>query len=148
MPLPCAADITVLCYRGSRKRENRTLGSIFIVAGTTIGAGMCWQCRWQRLALFQRHAGMLIGLWALMCYKCHTGGISTRSGGIPGWARWQTLSWTPRTVPGRMMPPRMRSPPPTFPEPENYRHPALAWRHALARRRSTVVHLLLFVGGV
>ncbi|MBS0847368.1 tyrosine transporter TyrP [Citrobacter sp. JGM124] len=48
--------------------KNRTLGSIFIVAGTTIGAGM--------LAMPLASAGvgfgvtlfMLIGLWALMCY--------------------------------------------------------------------------------
>ncbi|MGD8162760.1 tyrosine transporter TyrP [Pantoea sp. FN0307] len=48
--------------------KNRTLGSIFIVAGTTIGAGM--------LAMPLAAAGigpgvtllLLIGLWALMCY--------------------------------------------------------------------------------
>ncbi len=48
--------------------KNRTLGSIFIVAGTTIGAGM--------LAMPLASAGvgfgvtllMLFGLWALMCY--------------------------------------------------------------------------------
>lgn len=48
--------------------KNRTLGSIFIVAGTTIGAGM--------LAMPLAAAGvgfgmtliLLIGLWAVMCY--------------------------------------------------------------------------------
>ncbi|WP_434776960.1 tyrosine transporter TyrP [Neisseria sp. Ec49-e6-T10] len=48
--------------------KNRTLGSIFIVAGTTIGAGM--------LAMPLAAAGigfggtlvMLVGLWAIMCY--------------------------------------------------------------------------------
>ncbi|WP_137848871.1 tyrosine transporter TyrP [Enterobacter sp. 2VL] len=48
--------------------KNRTLGSIFIVAGTTIGAGM--------LAMPLAAAGvgfsvtllLLVGLWALMCY--------------------------------------------------------------------------------
>ncbi|MDU1270761.1 MAG: tyrosine transporter TyrP [Escherichia coli] len=48
--------------------NNRTLGSVFIVAGTTIGAGM--------LAMPLAAAGvgfsvtliLLIGLWALMCY--------------------------------------------------------------------------------
>ncbi len=48
--------------------KNRTLGSIFIVAGTTIGAGM--------LAMPLAAAGvgfgvtlvLLIGLWAIMCY--------------------------------------------------------------------------------
>ncbi|WP_058911133.1 tyrosine transporter TyrP [Entomohabitans teleogrylli] len=48
--------------------KNRTLGSIFIVAGTTIGAGM--------LAMPLAAAGvgfgvtllLLIGLWSLMCY--------------------------------------------------------------------------------
>ena len=48
--------------------KNRTLGSIFIVAGTTIGAGM--------LAMPLASAGvgfgvtflLLIGLWGLMCY--------------------------------------------------------------------------------
>lgn len=48
--------------------KNRTLGSIFIVAGTTIGAGM--------LAMPLAAAGvgfgttfiMLVTLWALMCY--------------------------------------------------------------------------------
>jgi len=48
--------------------KNRTLGSIFIVAGTTIGAGM--------LAMPLASAGvgfgvtlvMLFGLWAVMCY--------------------------------------------------------------------------------
>ncbi|AIR03252.1 tyrosine transporter TyrP [Cedecea neteri] len=48
--------------------KNRTLGSVFIVAGTTIGAGM--------LAMPLASAGvgfgvtllMLVGLWALMCY--------------------------------------------------------------------------------
>ncbi|KAE9802152.1 tyrosine transporter TyrP [Escherichia coli] len=48
--------------------KNRTLGSVFIVAGTTIGAGM--------LAMPLAAAGvgfsvtliLLIGLWALMCY--------------------------------------------------------------------------------
>ncbi|MBU4682438.1 tyrosine transporter TyrP [Cedecea davisae] len=48
--------------------KNRTLGSVFIVAGTTIGAGM--------LAMPLASAGvgfgvtllMLAGLWALMCY--------------------------------------------------------------------------------
>ena len=48
--------------------KNRTLGSILIVAGTTIGAGM--------LAMPLASAGvgfgvtlvLLISLWALMCY--------------------------------------------------------------------------------
>ena len=48
--------------------KNRTLGSVFIVAGTTIGAGM--------LAMPLAAAGvgfgvtvvLLGGLWALMCY--------------------------------------------------------------------------------
>lgn len=48
--------------------KNRTLGSVFIVAGTTIGAGM--------LAMPLASAGvgfsvtllMLVGLWGLMCY--------------------------------------------------------------------------------
>jgi tyrosine-specific transport protein len=48
--------------------KNRTLGSVFIVAGTTIGAGM--------LAMPLASAGvgmgitllLLIGMWALMCY--------------------------------------------------------------------------------
>ena len=48
--------------------KNRTLGSILIVAGTTIGAGM--------LAMPLASAGvgfgvtvlLLSGLWALMCY--------------------------------------------------------------------------------
>ena len=48
--------------------RNRTLGSILIVAGTTIGAGM--------LAMPLASAGvgfgvtvvLLVSLWALMCY--------------------------------------------------------------------------------
>lgn len=48
--------------------KNRTLGSVFIVAGTTIGAGM--------LAMPLASAGvgmgitllLLVGMWALMCY--------------------------------------------------------------------------------
>ncbi len=48
--LTCAADITHKDRQDRRSVKNRTLGSVFIVAGTTIGAA-CWQCRWLRQVL-------------------------------------------------------------------------------------------------
>ena len=74
--------------------KNRTLGSIFIVAGTTIGAGM--------LAMPLAAAGvgfgmtlLLLGtLWALMCYTALLllEVIST-SPPIPGWVRLRHAIW-------------------------------------------------------
>ena len=48
--------------------KNRTLGSIFIVAGTTIGAGMLAMPLAAAGVGFSVTLGLLIGLWALMCY--------------------------------------------------------------------------------
>jgi tyrosine-specific transport protein len=68
--LPYSAPQILSRYRKAveERVKNRTLGSIFIVAGTTIGAGM--------LAMPLAAAGvgfgvtlvLLGGLWALMCY--------------------------------------------------------------------------------
>ncbi len=121
---------TVLCYRGSRKREKQNLGSIFIVAGTNYrrrdvgnAAGSGW--RW-----FQRHAG--IADWPVgadVLYRATiTGGISTCSGGIPGWARWQNaiLDVTASGFTGfSMMFLRRARTAAAISEPENYWHPVL-----------------------
>nr|WP_225819295.1 tyrosine transporter TyrP [Providencia vermicola] len=48
--------------------KNRTLGSIFIVAGTTIGAGMLAMPIAAAGNGFLVSLGMLLALWALMCY--------------------------------------------------------------------------------
>lgn len=48
--------------------KNRTIGSIFIVAGTTIGAGMLAMPLAAAGVGFSTTLVMLIGLWALMCY--------------------------------------------------------------------------------
>lgn len=48
--------------------KNRTLGSIFIVAGTTIGAGMLAMPIAAAGNGFLISLGMLLALWALMCY--------------------------------------------------------------------------------
>jgi hypothetical protein len=45
-PLLCAADFVAVKFVVEESVKNRTLGSIFIVAGTTIGAGML-ACRWR-----------------------------------------------------------------------------------------------------
>ena len=74
--------------------KNRTLGSVFIVAGTTIGAGM--------LAMPLAAAGvgfsvtliLLIGLWALMCYTALLLlEVYSMFRQIPVWARWQNAIW-------------------------------------------------------
>ena len=48
--------------------KNRTLGSVFIVAGTTIGAGMLAMPLAAAGVGFSVTLTLLIGLWALMCY--------------------------------------------------------------------------------
>ena len=48
--------------------KNRTLGSIFIVAGTTIGAGMLAMPLAAAGVGFSVTLVLLVGLWALMCY--------------------------------------------------------------------------------
>lgn len=48
--------------------KNRTLGSVFIVAGTTIGAGMLAMPIAAGSNGFSVSLVMLFGLWALMCY--------------------------------------------------------------------------------
>ncbi|VDR26327.1 Tyrosine permease [Raoultella terrigena] len=48
--------------------KNRTLGSILIVAGTTIGAGMLAMPLASAGVGFGVTLGLLIALWALMCY--------------------------------------------------------------------------------
>ncbi|QXX84283.1 tyrosine transporter TyrP [Providencia sp. R33] len=48
--------------------KNRTLGSVFIVAGTTIGAGMLAMPIAAAGNGFLVSLGMLLALWALMCY--------------------------------------------------------------------------------
>ncbi len=48
--------------------KNRTLGSIFIVAGTTIGAGMLAMPLAAAGVGFGVTLALLFGLWALMCY--------------------------------------------------------------------------------
>ncbi len=48
--------------------KNRTLGSIFIVAGTTIGAGMLAMPLAASGVGFSVTLLLMIGLWALMCY--------------------------------------------------------------------------------
>lgn len=48
--------------------KNRTLGSILIVAGTTIGAGMLAMPLASAGVGFGVTLGLLITLWALMCY--------------------------------------------------------------------------------
>ncbi|MGY0161806.1 tyrosine transporter TyrP [Edwardsiella tarda] len=48
--------------------KNRTIGSVFIVAGTTIGAGMLAMPLAAAGVGFSTTLVMLIGLWALMCY--------------------------------------------------------------------------------
>ena len=48
--------------------KNRTLGSVFIVAGTTIGAGMLAMPLAAAGVGFSVTLALLIGLWALMCY--------------------------------------------------------------------------------
>lgn len=48
--------------------KNRTLGSIFIVAGTTIGAGMLAMPLAAAGVGFGITLGMLIAMWLLMCY--------------------------------------------------------------------------------
>ncbi|ATA21412.1 tyrosine-specific transport protein [Gibbsiella quercinecans] len=48
--------------------KNRTLGSIFIVAGTTIGAGMLAMPLAAAGVGFGVTLALLIGLWLLMCY--------------------------------------------------------------------------------
>lgn len=74
--------------------KNRTLGSVFIVAGTTIGAGM--------LAMPLAAAGvgfsvtliLLIGLWALMCYTALLLlEVYQHVPAEPVWARWQNAIW-------------------------------------------------------
>lgn len=48
--------------------KNRTVGSILIVAGTTIGAGMLAMPLASAGVGFGVTTGLLFGLWALMCY--------------------------------------------------------------------------------
>ncbi|SPY77541.1 Tyrosine permease [Providencia rustigianii] len=48
--------------------KNRTFGSVFIVAGTTIGAGMLAMPIAAAGNGFMVSLAMLLGLWALMCY--------------------------------------------------------------------------------
>lgn len=48
--------------------KNRTVGSILIVAGTTIGAGMLAMPLASAGVGFGVTLGLLLGLWALMCY--------------------------------------------------------------------------------
>ncbi|HBY0129805.1 aromatic amino acid transport family protein, partial [Klebsiella pneumoniae] len=48
--------------------KNRTLGSILIVAGTTIGAGMLAMPLAAAGVGFTVTLGLLFTLWALMCY--------------------------------------------------------------------------------
>ncbi|WFW11516.1 tyrosine transporter TyrP [Citrobacter freundii] len=48
--------------------KNRTLGSVFIVAGTTIGAGMLAMPLAAAGVGFSVTLVLLVGLWALMCY--------------------------------------------------------------------------------
>lgn len=70
--------------------KNRTLGSIFIVAGTTIGAGMLAMPLAAAGVGFSVTLGLLIGLWALMCYTALLLlGCINMFRRIPGWARWQ-----------------------------------------------------------
>ncbi len=81
----CAADITVLVTGVVESVKNRTLERIFIVASTTIGAGMLQRnatagssWRW-----FQRHAGVVD--WppagADVLYRCAARVYPARSGG-------------------------------------------------------------------
>ena len=68
LPYPAPQKCLLTGSNPEESVKNRTLGSIFIVAGTTIGAGM--------LAMPLAAAGvgfgvmllLLIGLWAVMCY--------------------------------------------------------------------------------
>ena len=48
--------------------KTRTLGSIFIVAGTTIGAGMLAMPLAAAGVGFSVTLVLLVSLWALMCY--------------------------------------------------------------------------------
>ncbi len=48
--------------------KNRTLGSVFIVAGTTIGAGMLAMPLAAAGVGFGVTLALLVGLWLLMCY--------------------------------------------------------------------------------
>lgn len=48
--------------------KNRTLGSIFIVAGTTIGAGMLAMPLAAAGVGFGVTLALLVSLWLLMCY--------------------------------------------------------------------------------
>lgn len=56
------------CSRTEESVKNRTLGSVFIVAGTTIGAGMLAMPLAAAGVGFSVTLVLLIGLWALMCY--------------------------------------------------------------------------------
>lgn len=70
--------------------KNRTLGSIFIVAGTTIGAGMLAMPLAAAGVGFSVTLGLLIGLWALMCYtRYYYWKYINTFRRILGWARWQ-----------------------------------------------------------
>lgn len=70
--------------------KNRTLGSIFIVAGTTIGAGMLAMPLAAAGVGFSVTLGLLIGLWALMCIpRYYYWRYINTFRRIPDWARWQ-----------------------------------------------------------
>lgn len=109
--------------------KNRTLGSIFIVAGTTIGAGMLAMPLAAAGVGFSVTLGLLIGLWALMCYTAllllevyqHVpadtglGSLAKRYLGRYGqWLTGFSMMFLMYALTAA-----------TFPEPENYWHPVL-----------------------
>lgn len=64
-----APQIQLLTISGTEESvKNRTLGSVFIVAGTTIGAGMLAMPLAAAGVGFSVTLVLLVGLWALMCY--------------------------------------------------------------------------------
>lgn len=64
-----APQIQLLTISGTEESvKNRTLGSVFIVAGTTIGAGMLAMPLAAAGVGFSITLVLLVGLWALMCY--------------------------------------------------------------------------------
>lgn len=74
--------------------KNRTLGSVFIVAGTTIGAGMLAMPLAAAGVGFSVTLTLLVGLWALMCYTALLLlEVYQHVPQIPVWARWQNAIW-------------------------------------------------------
>ena len=73
LPLSChphkSLPIIFKIFRLVEKNvKNRTLGSVFIVAGTTIGAGMLAMPLAAAGVGFGVTLALLVGLWLLMCY--------------------------------------------------------------------------------